>query len=45
MNWKIAGLSWRDAESQAFVEVWHKFRTYSKANVSPSVTPPATVAE
>jgi hypothetical protein len=21
------GLSWRDAETQSFVEVWHKYRT------------------
>jgi hypothetical protein len=30
------GLSWRDAEAKAFVEVWHKIRATSAA-VAPSV--------
>ena len=29
------GLSWRDAETQAFVEVWHKLRQFGDA-VSPA---------
>ena len=33
------GLSWRDAETQAFVEVWHKYRSSTEA--SPSSTMPS----
>jgi len=33
------GLSWRDAETQAFVEVWHKYR--SSTETCPPSTPSA----
>ena len=32
------GLSWRDAETQAFVEVWHKYRNTTEAS-PPAVQP------
>ncbi len=38
------GLSWRDAETQSFVEVWHKYRSStetSSTETPPSSTPPA----
>ncbi len=33
------GLSWRDAETQAFVEVWHKFRNSAEAPPSTKDSP------
>jgi hypothetical protein len=33
------GLSWRDAETQAFVELWHKLQREGPADQAPSVAP------
>ncbi len=33
------GLSWRDAETQAFVEVWHELRERQSAPAAASSTP------
>ena len=37
------GLAWRDAEAQAFVEVWHERRRELPEGSPPSATPPAEV--
>ena len=39
------GLSWRDAEAQAFVEVWHKLRHASEAGSSPDLTSTSASAD
>jgi hypothetical protein len=37
-----SGLSWRDAEAQAFVEIWHEFRrSHSDDALAPFSTAPA----
>ena len=33
------GLSWRDAETQAFVELWHKLQRAGQTNPEPSADP------
>jgi hypothetical protein len=30
------GLSWRDAETQAFVEIWHKYRSATATCLPPT---------
>jgi hypothetical protein len=40
-----AGLSWRDAETQAFVEVWHQLRRASKTKTTEGPPPANGIAE
>jgi hypothetical protein len=37
------GLSWRDAEAQAFVEVWNEVRAQQSTNSTPAASPSCDV--
>jgi hypothetical protein len=39
------GLSWRDAEAQAFVEVWNEVRAQQSTHPAPSAAPASSDAE
>ena len=40
-----AGLSWRDAEAQAFVEVWHQIHHASKTEPTRATSAAAEIAD
>jgi hypothetical protein len=40
-----AGLSWRDAEAQAFVEIWHQLHTASKTETTEATTAASRIAD